>query len=84
MKIVYSLKFLRSFEKLTKEIRVEFRHKEKIFRIDYFDPRLRTHKLKGRGGWSFLITYKIRVIFVFEKGCILLVNIDDHSIYRKS
>lgn len=83
MKIIYSPKFLRSFEKLATEIQDEFRRKEKIFRTDHFDPRLRTHKLKGTEEWSFLITYKIRVIFIFEKDCILLVNVGDHSIYRK-
>lgn len=83
MKIIYSPKFLRSFEKLPKQIQDEFRSKEIIFRAEPFDPWLRTHKLKGRNEWSFLITYKIRVIFIFEKDYIIFVNIGDHSIYRK-
>ena len=83
MKIVYSTKFLRSFGKLSRHVKDEFRKKEIIFRQNQSDSRLRTHKLKGRGEWSFLITYKIRVIFVFENNNILLVNIGDHSIYRK-
>lgn len=83
MKIVYSLKFLRSFGKLPKQIQDEFRKKEIIFRENQSDSRLRMHKLKGRGEWSFLITYRIRVIFVFENNNILFVNIGDHSIYRK-
>lgn len=48
MRVAYSSKFLRSFNK-----------------------------------WSFLITYKIRVIFVFENSDVLFINIGDHSIYRK-
>ena len=83
MGIVYSPRFLRSFEKLSGEIRDEFRLREIIFRENKFDPRLKTHKLKGHKEWSFIITYKIRVIFLFEKDLILFVNIGDHSIYRK-
>ena len=83
MKVIYSPKFLRSFEKLPRVIQEEFRRKEIIFKTDRFGPQLRTHKLKGRDEWSFLITYKIRVIFIFEKDYIIFVNIGDHSIYRK-
>lgn len=83
MRIFYSSKFIRSFSKLPKPIQDEFRKKEIIFRKNPYDPNLRTHKLKGREEWSFLITYKIRVISIFEKSHILFVNIGDHSIYRK-
>ena len=82
MKVVYSPRFLRSFEKLPRDIQEDFRFKESLFRQDPFAPRLKTHKLKGRGEWSFLITYHIRVIFIFQKDLALLVNIGDHSIYR--
>jgi len=83
MKIVYSSKFLKSFKKLPNDIQNLFRFKEIIFRENPFDPRLGTHKLRGRNEWSFLITYKIRTIFVFKKDICILVNIGDHSIYRK-
>jgi mRNA-degrading endonuclease YafQ of YafQ-DinJ toxin-antitoxin module len=83
MRFFYSPKFLRSFTKSTRSIQNEFRLREVIFRKDLFDPRLKTHKLKGKNEWSFLITYKIRVIFIFENENILFVNIGDHSIYRK-
>ena len=83
MKIVYSPKFLRSFEKLARDIQEDFRLKESLFREDPFAPRLKTHKLKGRNEWSFLITYHIRVIFIFQKDRALFVNIGYHSIYRE-
>ena len=82
MTVFYSPKFLRSFSKLTRNIQDEFRQKEAIFRINIFEPSLRTHKLKVRNEWAFLITYKIRVIFIFKKGFIIFANIGDHSIYR--
>ena len=83
MKFFYSPKFIRSFSGLPKDVQNLFSQKETIFRSNLFDSRLRTHKLKGRNEWSFLITYKVRVIFVFEGKDILFVNIGDHSIYRK-
>ncbi len=83
MIVFYSSKFLRSFEKLPRDIQDAFRAKEKIFQKGCFDSRLRTHKLHGREGWSFLVTYSVRVIFLWEKDSATLVNIGDHSIYRK-
>lgn len=82
MRILYAPKFLRSFEKLSHNIQEEFRLRECIFKEDLFDPRLKTHKLRGRNEWSFLVTYKIRVIFILDKDVAWLVNIGDHSIYR--
>lgn len=83
MNTFYSPKFLRSFKKLPRDIKNEFRIQEQIFRENPFSLRLKTHKLKGKNEWSFLVTYKIRVIFILEKDAALLVNIGDHSIYRK-
>lgn len=83
MRIFYSSLFLRSFQKLPRNIQDEFRRRERIFKEDPFSPILKTHKLKGRTEWAFLITYEIRVIFIFEKDKFSLMNIGDHSIYRK-
>ncbi|KKS38206.1 MAG: hypothetical protein A3G49_04790 [Candidatus Sungbacteria bacterium RIFCSPLOWO2_12_FULL_41_11] len=83
MRIFYSSKFLRSFAKLPADLQNDFRLKEIIFKADPFDPRIKTHKLKDKDEWSFLITYKVRVIFIFKKDVVNLINIGDHSIYRK-
>lgn len=82
MKIIYAPKFLRSFEKLPKDIQDLFRLKEIIFRENPFDSRLGTHKLKDKIDWSFSVTHKIRVIFIFKENIYILINIGDHSIYR--
>ena len=66
MKVFYAPKFLRSFKKLSRDIQKEFCIRELIFREDPLDPRLKTHKLKGRNEWGFLVTYKIRVVFIWE------------------
>lgn len=83
MRIFYSSLFLQSFRKLPVKIQNEFRRRENIFKQNPFDPLLKTHKLKGRNDWAFLITYEIRVIFIFGKDEFRFLNIGDHSIYRK-
>ncbi len=65
-----------------KELLVE---KGEIFRIDNYDTRLKTHKLKGQfnGYYAFSLNNKYRVIFTFE-GLeeIKLHSIGTHDIYE--
>jgi addiction module RelE/StbE family toxin len=52
-----------------------------------FDPKLETHKLKGRlkGYWACTTGYDLRIVFIFTKSPvnaeddILLVNIGTHN-----
>jgi mRNA-degrading endonuclease RelE of RelBE toxin-antitoxin system len=83
MKIIYSRKFLKSYQKLPKQIKEIYKAKEKILKEDPFNPLLGTHKIKELNCFAFLVTYKIRVIFQFVNGDIYLINIGDHSIYRR-
>jgi hypothetical protein len=80
MKIIYSRKFLKSYQKLPKQIKEIYKAKEKILKEDPFNPLLGTHKIKELNCFAFLVTYKI---FQFLNGDIYLINIGDHSIYRK-
>jgi len=82
MRILYSSRFLRSFKKLPDKIQDEFRRREDIFQRNPFDPILKTHKLKDRSDWAFLVTYEVRVIFTFRKDIFRFLNVGDHSIYR--
>lgn len=83
MDIQYSSRFKRSFKKLDRQLQTTAWEKLEIFRQDYNDPRLKTHKLKSTGYYAFSVTYKIRIIFLIANQIIVLVNIDDHSIYQK-
>jgi len=62
--------------------------KERVFRLDAFDPRLGAHKLKGklRGLWAFSVTRDIRIIFEFlNSDEVLFHDIGPHStVYGKS
>lgn len=67
------------------KIKLKAEGKEKIFRKDPFDPRLRTHKLTGRlkEFWSFSVDHQHRIIFEFvSKDTIWFHSIGTHDIYR--
>jgi len=69
MDIVYSSKFAREYKKLPGNIKDVAEEQETIFRKNPFDPKLKTHKLKGKlsGFLSFSIGSKYRIIFEFAK-----------------
>lgn len=65
MKIVYSPRFAKNYKKLPIRIKLLAEKREKIFRNNPYDPRLKTHRLTGKlnGFWSFSVDYKTRIIF---------------------
>lgn len=63
MKIFYSLKFLKSFNKPPQDIQNIYRAKEKILKENLFHPLLGTHKIKCSNCYSFVVIYKIIAIF---------------------
>jgi len=85
MKIVYSSKFAREYKKLPNNIKNIAEEQETIFRKDPFDPKLKTHKLKGKfsGFLSFSIGYKYRIIFELakDKNTAYFHSAGDHDIY---
>ncbi|OGE84256.1 MAG: hypothetical protein A3B23_00380 [Candidatus Colwellbacteria bacterium RIFCSPLOWO2_01_FULL_48_10] len=85
MKIGYSARFWRLYNKLPADIKILVKERLEIFKNDYLDPRLKTHKLTGEldGYYAFRINYAHRVIFkIFDKEIILMVAVGDHSIYQ--
>lgn len=85
MEVYYSSEFKKQFKKLPAQIKAIAIAKEPIFKLNPFNPSLRTHKLSGRlhGLWSFSLDYKHRIIFRFlPDQTILFVSVGDHSIYR--
>lgn len=85
MKIIYSSSFERAYKKLPSAVKTSAEKAEQVFRQDPFDPRLKTHKLKGRlkDFWSFSITQKYRIVFELGKeGIVYFHLVGDHSIYQ--
>ena len=84
MRVLYHPKFVREYKKLPNNIKDQAEEKEKIFRDNPFDPRIKTHKLKGplSGFWAFLINQKYRIIFDFaDKSTVHFYSVGDHDIY---
>lgn len=85
MKIYYSPNFALRYKKLSKEVKLDAERHEIVFRKDWKDPVLATHKLKGRlvGFWAFSINNRYRIIFEFiSEDTVHFHTIGDHSIYR--
>lgn len=86
MEIFYSSQFAREYRQLPLEMREKAKEKEKIFRRNHFDRRLKTHKLKGKldGFSAFSIDFRYRIIFKFQdKNKVRFYAIGDHSAYKK-
>jgi len=88
--LIWSNTFLRAFRKLTRKQPDQRQEIEKTLRLlleDPFNPKLETHKLKGKlsGTWACSAGYDLRVIFDFvrEKGKkeddIFLIEIGTHD-----
>ncbi len=85
MNIFYTSKFEKSFQRLPIIIQLLAVGKEKLFRKNLFDPKLRTHKLSWKLNkyWSFSIDYNYRIMFeLSESNDVLFINIWDHDIYK--
>ena len=86
MEIIYSPKFTRAYKKLPTRIKNIAEEQENLFREDPFDPKLKTHKLKGKlnSFLSFFIGYKYRIIFEFakDKKTVYFHSVGDHDIYQ--
>ena len=83
--VLHSPHFERAFKKLPRSVRLEALTREKWFRADCFDSRLKTHKLSGRlaDAWAFSVTQKYRIPFRFITDTeVVFDDIDDHDMYR--
>lgn len=83
--IKYSSTFLKAFRKFPRSQLKALSVKEKIFRDNCFNPRLKTHKLKGELSdfYSFSISYHFRIVFHFEEEDVVVFDtIGTHAVYR--
>ena len=85
MNIDYSPEFARRFKKLPQELKFRVVEKEKIFRKNYRDFRLKTHKLSGKfkGRMAFWVDFKTRIIFsLINPRLAHFLSIGSHDIYK--
>jgi addiction module RelE/StbE family toxin len=77
--------FEKAFRRLPTHIQDLTEKKDCWFRANAFEPRLRTHKLKGplAGYWSYSINQQYRVLFRFLSDHeVLYYDVGTHEIYR--
>lgn len=85
-KIETSSHFERAFRRLPAILQKKVFQRVAIFKNNPFDPRLDTHKLKGKlsTDWSFSVDYHNRVRFRFVgEATILLIDVGSHDIYKR-
>ncbi|MDP3784826.1 MAG: type II toxin-antitoxin system mRNA interferase toxin, RelE/StbE family [bacterium] len=84
MKIFYHPRFKDSYALLIASVQGKAERKELIFRKNTFDPRLDTHKLHGRlkDKWSFSVDREYRILFEFDDGDVVFLDIGDHDLYK--
>lgn len=79
------LRTLRRFAKRHPQSTSAIRATFQLLQQDAFDPRLRTHKLKGEltGTWSCSAGYDLRIVFEFVESngteAILLLSVETHD-----
>ncbi len=77
--------FQRAFNRLSPALQRRAAQRIALFSAHPFDPRLRTHKLRGKLGnlWSFSVTDAHRVLMTFPRSDVaLLHDIGTHDVYR--
>jgi len=86
MEIEYSSHFRRAYSKLEIVIQKKAETVERLFRKNPFDPRIDTHKLKGKlkPWWSLSVDYHNRIVFKFVKAHskVVFLDVGHHDIYR--
>ncbi|MDD2753290.1 MAG: type II toxin-antitoxin system mRNA interferase toxin, RelE/StbE family [Candidatus Portnoybacteria bacterium] len=86
MLIIYGSKFAREYKKVPATIKIVAEKQEIVFRKNPFDPKLKTHKLKGRltGFLSFSVGQKYRIIFELtnDRKTAYFYSVGDHDIYQ--
>ncbi len=82
MEIGVTAHFVRRYKKLPRRIRQKAQAQERIFRENPFDPRIKTHKLRGKREeeWTYSVGYSYRIIFVFlNREAVLYLDIGTHD-----
>ena len=77
--------FEKTFLRLPERIQKLATQKDKWFRNDALDRRLRTHKLKGKLSeyWSYSVNREYRILFRFlGPSEVIYYDIGTHEIYR--
>ena len=84
MNIYLSSEFLKNFKRLTRRnpsLKNKIKEKLTLFQSNPLHPSLRIHKLVGKReqSWSISVEKDLRIIFIFVKDGVLLIDIGKHD-----
>lgn len=84
MKVFHGPRFERSLKKLHPVLIEKVIERTSVFMKDPFDARLNAHKLHGKlkDKWSFSVDKKNRILFEFNNGDVIFLDVGDHDIYQ--
>jgi len=84
MNIYLSSEFIKNFKRLTRRnpsLKNKIKEKLTLFQNNPLHPSLRIHKLVGKReqSWSISVEKDLRIIFIFVKDGVLLIDIGKHD-----
>ncbi|TSD05076.1 MAG: hypothetical protein Greene07147_788 [Parcubacteria group bacterium Greene0714_7] len=84
MKCLYTRRFVRSFNKLPKDVQEEVLHAVTRFQQSPRDTSLQLHKLSGdlKKFHAFSANFAYRIIVYIKKDTAQFVTVGSHDIYR--
>ena len=81
-------KFWKNYRKLSANQRKSVQEAWRLFKLDPFDPRLRTHRINSLSAIfkhtvnAVVIEGDLRAVFYIEGDAIVTVNLGSHDIYK--
>ena len=84
LRIHYASDFRKAYRRLPNRIQDAVDRKDALFRENFFNPILRTHKLHGHleGLWSFWVVFEYRILFEFIDNGVIFYDVGTHDIYK--
>jgi addiction module RelE/StbE family toxin len=84
MKIAYHPKFIRQYNKLPEDLKIEIKEKIALFEQNPLHPSLKNHKLHGKlkAFQAFSVNYSYRILYVTKGNMAILSKIGTHDLYK--
>ncbi len=84
MQVLYTRRFLRSFNRLTEQVQEDVFSAVARFERSPGDPSLRLHKLSGdlKRFHAFSANFAYRIVVQLKKDTAYFIDVGDHDLYR--
>lgn len=82
MKVRYSKKFIKDYQKIPQNKQIKVDKAIKHITKDLYHPALNTRKMEGSHKWEVRVDYHYRMTFEIVEDIIQLSRVGTHEIYR--